>query len=66
MALTETELITAANIVRKQHGFRAPSWICGRIAELEKAGDTEGAEHWGLILERVSEITSNEVPTMFL
>jgi hypothetical protein len=42
--INERELFTAAGMVRHRRGDGAAAWMCGRIAALEKAGDTKGAD----------------------
>jgi hypothetical protein len=59
--LSDRELRTAANMVRQRRSDGAAAWICGRIAALEKAGDTEGADTWAAILERLGELESETV-----
>lgn len=64
MALSETELMTAANMMLRRYGDIAAAMICGRIAQLELDGDSEGADTWALILERLGELESGMVGTL--
>lgn len=64
MALSESELMTAANMMLQRYGDMAAAKICGRIAQLELEGDSEGADVWASILEWLGELEAGQVGTL--
>lgn len=64
MPLSARDLLTAAHMVRQRRGDGATAWICGRIAELEMAGDTAGADAWSEILCYLGELESYHFGTL--
>lgn len=64
MPLSARELLAAAHMVRRRRGDGAAAWMCGRIAELEIAGDTAGADAWSEILGYLGELESHHVGTL--
>lgn len=64
MPLSVRELLAAAHTVQRRRGDGAAAWICGLIAELDKAGDISGADTWSEVFGCLAEIESQHVGTL--
>jgi hypothetical protein len=51
--LSDWELWSAANMVLKQHGERAPMFVAERIGALALEGDMAGVATWRAIAHRI-------------
>ncbi len=58
MAISEMEILRAANLWLGQHSGNAVTEVRRRVAELQEAGDRDGADAWLRIIVAIEALSA--------